>query len=165
MGGIGSAFRLLPVRIRPSASVAGRSASTRDVVWARGLPLRRHGLNATRHWILSSVERAAFGAGGCGCRSVVFGVVWSGNGAVRGLSAMGAEAAVCGANDEAAGGARGGGQRQPIAAAARCCRSGQAANGRRGIPCCGSGPRPHRACSPVALVAGTAAFRGTGRLT
>jgi len=49
MGGIGWAFRLLPVRMRPSASVSGRLASTSDVIWARGLPLCRHGLSATPH--------------------------------------------------------------------------------------------------------------------
>jgi len=107
MGGIGWAFRLLPVRIRPSASVAGRSASTSDVIWARGLPLCRHWLTAIPHCILSSVERAAFGGDGRGCRCVVFWVVLSGDGAVGGKSAMAAAAAGGGATHVAGGGARG----------------------------------------------------------
>ena len=123
MDGIGWAFRLLPLRIRPSAFVAGRSASTSDVIWARGLPLCRHGLTATRHWILSSVERASFGADGRGCRCVVFGVERTGDGAAGWMSAMAAAAAGGGATDVAAGRARAGGQRHPVAAAARCCRS------------------------------------------
>jgi len=51
-----------------------------------GLSLCRLGLTATPHWILSSVERAAFRSDGRGCRCVVLGVVWSGNGAVGGMS-------------------------------------------------------------------------------